>query len=407
MKHLNSVFFVTALCLPIALQYGCNSEDDPQTTKKRDARITYSDSNSISEEDAEVASEAGATNTDGSPISDGTVTTEDATTNVDAPQKSDGPVAKPDVNKPDQLVKKDQGVIRPSNDKCSKPEELTLVNGTVTKTADLTGAKEEFSVPIQCGGTFEYGNPGPQLYYKVSLTVGKKYKATVTPIGGWSPSLYAFSEKTTCSTTGINNGCTNPYSVGPETVRACEGFGGVDPVVRIAPQASDSSNVWIFVVDSSGAGIYECGKFTLTISEYNPPNNTQCSSPESLSVPTTDKEADTGIALNYYQEKVRCSSYEAFNGPNLFYKVNLVQGNTYTIEVTPDGWDAVLYAFTDTTCQTDTINTQCKDLTSKVSGKGEKETLTITPTTTADYIIVVSGQKISYMGPFKISITKQ
>jgi len=277
-----------------------------------------------------------------------------------------------------------------TNDKCSTPEVLTLVSGTVTKTGDTTNATNEFSTDVDCGET---SFDGPQVYYKVSLTAAKTYKVTMTPTG-WDGALYGFLAATSCAGTDIDTACTG---------HASDKIGsGAGETILLKPTANED---WIIAVD--GWTSSASGPFTLQIEEVAAPTNDVCSSPKVLTFTGTSltEAGDTTLALPEFGTNVDCGSY-SMDGNQLYYKVPLTAGKTYKASLTPDStWDGGLYAFVaSTTCDYTAINTACTGYYADDYGNGKDEVVVVAPTTTEDWIFVVDSYYSSDAGSFTLTI---
>jgi hypothetical protein len=148
----------------------------------------------------------------------------------------------------------------PKNKTCAAAEPLTLgqkVEG------DTIGADNEYS-KVHCG---EQAKPpstktpfytGPQLYYSVDLTAGKKYRVNLKP--GFFARLYLFEK--TCSEAAIEAACASGGASGDATSVTMDGQ--VD--LHFTPK---TSGVHIVVVDSVNPILY--GPFTLLVEEHSTP----------------------------------------------------------------------------------------------------------------------------------------
>jgi hypothetical protein len=295
--------------------------------------------------------------------------------------------------------------VAPTNTTCSNAKALTLA-GTPKKaveTGDTGDSTDEFAT-VDCGNSAGPW-PGPQLYYKLVLEGGKKYKVSLDA-GSTDSALYAFPTATACNATAINTACTSPAS-DPFNIWNDDTYGSGE-VIFIAPPASPTTVTWTIVVDSYAAT--EKGVFTLTVEEFTPPTNGVCATPETIALTTSPvtKTGDTSNALNQFGTQIDCGSSFQYDGNQLYYKVTLQNGKKYTFVLTPTGgWDPALYAFTDTTCTVATINTQCT-ATIKDDYGSVPETMEITPagtTGTTDYIIVVDSYTPSELGAFSLQIS--
>jgi hypothetical protein len=139
-----------------------------------------------------------------------------------------------------------------TNASCATPEALTLTTSPVTKTGDSGLGPNQFGKQIVCG--LSSGYPGNQLYYKVTVTNGKKTTFVLTPTGTWDPAIYAFTD-TTCTVATINTQCAANFKD--------DGFGGDPETLEITPAGATGTTDYIVVVDSYAAN--SGGAFSLQI----------------------------------------------------------------------------------------------------------------------------------------------
>jgi hypothetical protein len=298
--------------------------------------------------------------------------------------------------------------VAPTNTTCATAKVLTLA-GTpkkVVETGDTGDSTDQFA-GINCGGNVLGPWPGPQLYYKVTLDGGKKYRVTLNA-GAVDSALYAFPSATACTEAAINTACTSPANDPLNIWNADVGYGSGESLL-IAPPASPTTVSWTIVVDSYDAA--EKGFFTLTVEEYTPAANALCASPETLALTTSPvtKTGDTTLGPNQFAKEIVCGTQSNYDGNQLYYKVTLQNGKKYTLDLTPTGaWDPALYAFMDATCTVATINTQCTNAFIDDGFDGDPEKLEITPagaSGTTDYIIVVDSYSANAGGAFSLKIS--
>jgi hypothetical protein len=278
---------------------------------------------------------------------------------------------------------------------------LTLTAGSLTLSGDTTGAADEFD--IDCSGEFWFSMEGPQLYYKVTLPGGKNYKIVGTPTG-WDIALYAFPAATQCTATDVDAACANPPL--DRAARHNADSMGTDgaEILRISLAADED---WIIVVDAYDTGEY--GPFDLTIDEYVAPANASCAAPKNIPLTTSPASTtgDTSDAINEFEGEIDCGAgFLKFDGPQLYYKLDLEAGQSYTVTVTPTGqWDPALYAYTDDTCTPATIQTQCASWNSDTGWTGDSETITITSPTATTFFVAVDSAFPGDAGSFTLEIT--
>jgi hypothetical protein len=139
----------------------------------------------------------------------------------------------------------------PINGVCTAPLTLPLAASPAQELGDTGPLANDLS-GVSCG--LSQGPwPGPQAYYKVSLTKGVTYHVELAPEPTFDPALYAFPAATACATTAVNAACQGLAS---DTLGA-----GIKESLIIKPAASGD---YILVVDSWSTS--EVGAFTLSVS---------------------------------------------------------------------------------------------------------------------------------------------
>jgi hypothetical protein len=139
----------------------------------------------------------------------------------------------------------------PTNATCGAPLMLTLVASPTQQLGDTGPLTNDLS-GVSCG--LSQGPwPGPQAYYRLSLTQGVAYRVELTPEPTFDPALYDFPAATACTAAAVNAACQGLAS---DTVGA-----GVKEVLTITPAASGD---YLLVVDSWSTS--EVGTFSLSIS---------------------------------------------------------------------------------------------------------------------------------------------
>lgn len=306
------------------------------------------------------------------------------------------------------------------NGSCATAQAVTLTTLPTTVSGDSTGLASEFS-NVNCG--LGYGPfAGPQAYYEVGLTAGKTYQITARDLT-FDAGLYAFKKPATCSEAAVNSGCTSPASDPLNIWSADDNYATTElqpETIYITPAANET---WIVVVDSllPGAG----GTFTLEVDELKKATNGSCATPQVVALPASPVvvSGDTGqpgLVDEYATVNCGADLADAMAGPQLYYKVSLAAGTTYTIVLAPAGWDGALYAFpAATACGATTVSAACKSPTpanpnnvynSDAIGDGFAEQLEITPTAAGDWIIVVDSWSggATYpaaAGPFTLTVS--
>jgi hypothetical protein len=288
----------------------------------------------------------------------------------------------------------------PSFAYCAKPRTLNFPTPQpgdplkLTETGRTDTSQDEFP-GATCNNGSGWSWDGPQLYYKVTLPGGKKYKVTLTT--DFDAALYAFPAATACKEADINAACTNPPA-DPDKVYNSDliGSSAVERL-HIAPAQTED---WIITVDSYSA--FEYGSFTLTISEVTVPANATCQTAKGITVPAAPakltESGDTTGAQNATGNPILCGGTAAFAGAQVYYKLPVAAGKSYRFALSPT-FSAVMYVFPATAnCDPAAINTACGSggatgavLGSTVSA-GSKGTLVFKPATPGDYIIAIDSK---------------
>ncbi len=248
---------------------------------------------------------------------------------------------------------------------CSNATPLAMTAGQGTASGDTSTSTDQ--VKLTSSGCTGYSSPGPDLFYAVTLTGGKRYTVTLTP-------AESFDDP--------RGSCVKGDDVVGD---------GLEEVLYLAPSATALHYIG---VDSYGASV--SGSFSLVVAEYVPPQNDVCSGAAAMSWSGAKAaiNADTAAATNKVQLKsIYCDATET-RGGDLFYAVDLAAGKGYKIEVTPSSsFDPAIYIFTD--C--DKVSSSC--LGGADAGfSGAAERLGFIASTTGTHIIGVDSYSSSNFG---------
>ena len=282
----------------------------------------------------------------------------------------------------------------PAHSSCSTPKSVSLSAGKASITDDNTTAKDEHPT-VDCGDPLGPW-PGRQLYYKLPLSAGKAYRATLTPSAsaGFDAALYAFPAATACQVSAINAACAG---------NATDTVGSTAEVLVIKPGASAD---WIVVVDAYDKAQF--GPFSLVIEELTAPANTTCAAAQSVSLVSgkASVQGDTTLCTDEFS-KLTCGAGAGgpWPGPQLYYTLaGLVAGKHYKAVLTPAGFDGALYAFAAATvCSEAGIGAACVGHASDASTSGP-ETLLLSPTSTGDWKIAVDAALANGAGTFTLEV---
>lgn len=324
-----------------------------------------------------------------------TDTLQDAASDQTVDAQGDGGADANGADQASDLQPADQGSDGPpppAHSSCSTPKSLSLSSGKVSVTDDTTTAKDEHPT-VNCGNPLGPW-PGRQLYYKLPLSAGKAYRATLTPSGsaGFDAALYAFPAATACQASAINAACAG---------NAADSVGTTAEVLVVKPGASAD---WIIVVDAYDKA--QSGPFTLDIEELTAPANTTCAAAQSVSLVSgkAKVQGDTTLSSDEFS-KLTCGAGGPWSGPQLYYTLaGLVAGKHYKVVLTPAGFDAALYAFAAATaCSEAGIGAACTGHVSDASTSGP-ETLLLSPSSTGDWKIGVDAAQANAAGTFTLEV---
>ncbi len=283
-----------------------------------------------------------------------------------------------------------------TNGKCASPQAIKLVSGKATVKGSTTGLSNEFGTSINCGQNYYYVQDGPQAYYSLNMTAGQTYKITLSP--KFYAGLYIFGN--TCSPGTINSNCGSNGKTG-----------AADLLVN--PNQSDTimytpskSGVHRIAVDSRASSYH--GDFILAVEQWKKPSNSSCVKAQAIKVPATITNDTTG-ATNEFGTAINCGNVMTIMRSNqLYYKVALTAGKTYTFKMSSKYHMARFYIFAGV-CTASSINIDCgsKGKAGAVSGNiysGQSGTVTFKPAKTGTYIVAVDGTYPQYFGGFTLTI---
>ena len=279
---------------------------------------------------------------------------------------------------------------KPSNDSCASPKTMSWSGSKAVVIGDTFYSKDQYPT-VTCGGTLKFD--GPQLYYKLNLTGGKKYLATLTPAAGYDASLYAFPSKTSCSAGAISTACKGHV--------ADAGSQGEIESIMMSPGSSGS---WTLVADSWDPKAH--GTFTLDVQELTKPSNDTCASAMVITFPMgASKLTTSGYTFaatnNVSLSKSDCTK-NTTSGPDVFYQLKLEKGKTYKLKLDGKGFNEAMYLFTSCTYVSSTCNSGMgADLSTT-----KAEEISITPSATLNYYIAVDGRSSTDSGPYTLTVDR-
>ena len=285
----------------------------------------------------------------------------------------------------------------PTNTGCKQAQSVTLTAGKAEVTGETHGSSDELP-GLRCGGFTLLD--GPQVYYSVALTAGQTYKLALAPTFSAWLYLYGPAAAKSCTEGALEQDCAGKGSGGLTLGPVAAGHLGT---ALFTPAASGSYGLAVDSADASHAGY-----FGLNVQAFAAPKNGTCAAPAALALsasPTSVSGDTTGVS-NEFGQAVTCGGAQSYDGPQLYYRLSLSKGTRYTLDLSPAGWDAALYAFTNGSCQPASITNQCALLgLADTGGLSGQETLTLTPALDGDVIVVVDGAAPAAGGPFALTVS--
>lgn len=268
--------------------------------------------------------------------------------------------------------------VQPSNTQCINAKPLTFSNGSVSDQGDSTFALNQFGNALTCDANLKSSVfSGPQVFYRFSAQPGQVYSFSIQSDFDNSGYLL-FPESDRCKLDAINVSCG---SAGIQGMQYTSYLSGKNNVFDFSPKTPGN---YIFAI----GGLYSkyFGSYHFTIKERAYPSNSKCLSPKELLLSQSPLRIrdDTTTAINEFGNTIKCGNKDSFQAAQLYYKVRLMEGMEYTIGLSTKAYSPSIYAFLAGTCDESVINTQCKLWNGK-------NTMSIHPEKTADYILVVDG----------------
>ncbi len=289
----------------------------------------------------------------------------------------------------------------PANATCAKAQVLNLgTAGSVTLSGSTDSVANEFGTAINCGQAY-YTYAGGQLYYKVRMTAGKTYRVTLSP--QFTAAMYLFG--TTCTAPAINADCGSGGLTGDLLSYVSSGYSGF---IDFKPTVTGDYTI---AVDSRQSSSYYSGAFTLTVEDYQAPDNTTCAKAKTIALTAGGSVTVSGTTAGVSNEytNVRCGSSYQMNGGQVYYRIYLTAGKTYKVSLSPQFY-AYLYLF-GTTCGAGAIDADCASggVSGDFSGaiySGNTGAIVFKPTTSGNYTIAVDSTSTSsyYQGAFSLTV---
>ena len=276
-------------------------------------------------------------------------------------------------------------LTKPPNDICTKVQNIKWVSGVATITGDNTAATNTVTMTSSnCTGKAVQGG---DMFYNVALTAGKNYEISVAPQSGFDVAVWVFKSCTKIAATCVAG--------------ADKASSGSSESILFTPATSGTYGIGIGTKYTTGAS-YSQGSFTITVKEYVPPPDS-CAKAAVLkfdSTGTAKVSGDTSKATDSVKlTSSGCTTYSS-PGPDVFYKVTLTGGQSYTVTLTPESaFDSMLYVFTDCSKPEASCVGGHDNL-----GSGNAETVKVSPKVTGTYLIGVDSYSSTEYGKFTLTV---
>ena len=299
---------------------------------------------------------------------------------------------------PDKSVPKPDQFVPTTNDKCSNAKTVNFSGAKVTIKDTTAGKSNEYGTSINCG-SYSSVMAGRQAYYKANFVGGQTYLLTLAPNFNYAR-LYVFSG---CGANKINTDCGSNGKSG--AVSNAIYSGQTRQMMFKAPY----SGTFYLAVDSSHPNYN--GTFTLTLQKYVMATNTTCAKATQLKLTnkTATVTATTTSASNEFGTSINCkSNFYTYPGKQVYYKLTMLKGHTYRINLKPSYNYAVMYVFRSI-CNATSINNDCGSggSTGAVDysiSASNGDTIEFKPTASASYTIAVDSRSNNYAGSFTLKV---
>lgn len=278
-------------------------------------------------------------------------------------------------------------------DRCGGGGFLVPQGSTLTVQGSTTGLGNQYGGAIRCGGAAAF--QGPQRYYSIDLDETKTYRFSLSP--KFDAAFYLFGA---CGESIINADCSSGGATGAQLSVAAGASGSL--VFR--PRATGSYEL---AIDSEDAATR--GDFALTVEVFASPPEASCATAATLSFSAgvAQVQGTTLGALNEFDAEVGCGLGLDFDGPQVYYAIDLAADQTYELSLTPDH-PAALYTFSEQAgCLADNINQDCSTLLGTVMPAvpaGTKRSTLFTPRSDGRYLLAVDAVDPLHAGAFTLSL---
>ncbi len=280
-------------------------------------------------------------------------------------------------------------VLPQAGETCGRASPLVLRGGGATVRGDTSALLNDSGAHLACGGPALVGH---QAYHGVFLR-DRVYEVTLRPAfnATLATGSSCLSLPADCASGGLTGGAVRVPAGGTGTLTLDGG--------AAAHQ--------LIVVDSADTAAR--GKYALQIQEQVTPTNGSCGSPRALPLggsPTVTR-GETGPLKNDLQGVSCGSKHGPFDGPQAYYRLSLLAGQTYRVLLQPEAtFDGALYAFPAATpCTAAGVDGACKGLASDRVGAGLLEQVTLAPAADTDYVVAVDAWSPSEVGRYTLTVS--
>lgn len=288
----------------------------------------------------------------------------------------------------------------PTSDRCSAPTHLDLdEDGRVTVSGTTAELTDEFP-KLSCGTKITLD--APQAYYSFDAKANKIYRIELTPIG-FSAYLYVFTKATSCTADAVQKACSSRGASGDTLDRAI--LPGSSRALYVAPKRSGR---YVVAVDSlvSSYG----GRFGLTISESDPPDNTTCKDPKDLKLKggKATVSGDTGPSKDEFS-KLSCGGHHPLSGRQLYYRFLANADRAYRFTVEPQFWGQLYLFSSNAACKSAAVESDCasggkRGMAISMGPPGVTRSFTFQPEAVGDYLFAADSIYGDAYGRFRIDV---
>ena len=300
---------------------------------------------------------------------------------------------------PDKAVPTpDQGAPL-TNAQCAGATAIPFTGAKVTVSGNTAGNANEYGTGINCGN-FTSVMASSQAYYKVNLVGGTSYRFGLTS-KYYLARLYLF---TGCGISKINTDCGSAGKTGD--VSASISTNQTGSIYFKAP----FTGTFYLAVDGTNPNY--TGAFSLTVEKFTMPTNTTCSKAQVLTLTngTVTVNGSTATANNEFGQSIRCGGSLSYQGKQVYYTLQLTQGKTYRISLSPSFY-ANYYVFRSV-CNANSINADCGSsgkygLISQLVYSNQTGTSIFAPAASGWYTIAVDSRYdnyATYEGTFTLQV---